>query len=119
MEAIIPQSITDKINVLFTYVKNLYNSFHDLTTKYFVVDNSNNFISVKGNYFTINTTSKYLNFGDPSSPQTIIFYGTDNPESIIYEETIPGGSLFLTQNNGGEGYLYVNDSWEKIVTTPI
>ncbi len=123
MESIIPQSVTDKINILFTYVRNLYNSFHDLTTKYFLVDNSNNIVTAQGKYFTINVTDKHINLGANPS-EILIFYGTGDLDSLIYDY-VPNGSLFLTQNNGGEGYIYTeytnnqgNQShrWQRIVT---
>ena len=38
MNNIIPQSINDKINTLFTLVNRVYGSFVDLTSNYFFID---------------------------------------------------------------------------------
>lgn len=114
MDNIIPESINDKISVLFTLVNNLYKTFADLTANFFIVDNTNNRVSVEGNTFTINTNNQQINLGTATSPNVMILHGTGEPSSITVTG-IPNGSLFLTQNNNGEAYLRVSSSWKKLL----
>lgn len=121
MNNIIPTSINEKINTLFTYINNLYKSFIDLTTKFYVVDTQNNRPIIRGDYLTIDTSNNYINLGSGDPPKINIIYSTDDistfisPGGIGADLTIPNGSLFLTQYNNGEVYIKNNDFWFKIL----
>lgn len=115
MENIIPQNINDKFNVLFKYVNNLYDSFVNLTGNYFIIDEQNNQVTITGNTFTINTNNKKINLGEQLIPDVSLLH-TTNVDDINNETTAPDGSLFLSNDNYGEGYLKINDKWEQICT---
>jgi hypothetical protein len=115
MENIIPQTINDKFNVLFKYVNNLYDSFVNLTGNYFIIDEQNNQVTITGNTFTINTTDKKINLGEQADPDVVLLH-TNDVDDIINETSAPEGSFFLSNDNFGEGYLKVNDTWEQIST---
>jgi len=115
MEDIIPQSINDKINVLFTYVNNLFSSFANLTSNYFVIDDVNNQISVTGNTFTIDTTEHKINLGSQLNPGMCILH-TDEENVVATETDVPNGSLFLASTNSGEFYLKIDSVWTQIGT---
>jgi hypothetical protein len=116
MNNIIPQSINDKINTLFTLVNRVYESFVNLTSNYFFIDTSSNEVSISGNTFTIDVSNNQINLGDKTDPDIMILHGTSDI-STITQTNIPNGSLFLTQYNDGEAYLRVNGEWKKIITT--
>ena len=115
MDNIIPQSINDKFNVLFKYVNNLYSSFLTLTATYFIIDDTNNQVSVKGNTFTINTIQKKTNYGEFSTPDLCLLHSTSQTD-IINEDQVPNGSLFLLNSSYGESYLKISDIWTQICT---
>jgi hypothetical protein len=110
MDDIIPQSFNDKLNVLFKYINNLYNSFANLTANYFIVDDKTNQVSVKSKNFTIDTDEKKINLGNILKPDINILYTNDNND-IKNEITAPNGSLFLSNSNNGEAYIKLNKQW--------
>ncbi len=115
MNNIIPPSINDKFNVLFKYVNNLYSSFLTLTATYFIIDDTNNQITVKGNTFSIDTTQQKINYGSLLSPDLCLLHSTEQTD-IINEDSVPNGSLFLLNSNYGESYLKLSDVWTQIST---
>lgn len=115
MNNIIPPSINDKFNVLFKYVNNLYNSFLTLTANYFIIDDTNNQISVKGNTLSIDTVQQKINYGSFLSPDLCLLHSTEQTD-IVNEDNVPNGSLFLLNSNYGESYLKLSDVWTQIST---
>ena len=115
MDNIIPQTINDKFNVLFKYVNNLYDSFVNLTGNYFIIDEQNNQVTITGDTFTINTNDKKINLGEQLDPDVVLLY-TNNVDDVLNETTAPEGSMFLSNDNSGEGYLKIDDKWTQIST---
>lgn len=115
MDNIIPQTINDKFNVLFKYINNLYDSFVNLTGNYFIIDEQNNQVTITGDSFTINTNDKKINLGEQSDPDIVLLH-TNNVDDVINETSVPDGSMFLSNDNSGEGYLKIDDKWTQICT---
>lgn len=115
MDNIIPQTINDKFNVLFKYVNNLYDSFVNLTGNYFIIDEQSNQVTITGDSFTINTNDKKINLGEQLDPDVVLLH-TNNVDDVLNETAVPDGSMFLSNDNFGEGYLKINDKWTPICT---
>ncbi len=110
MDDIIPQTFNDKINILFTHINNLYKAFANLTANYFVVNDTNNTVSVTADTFTINTTEKRINLGSETNPDVCLMHtGTEN-------SSIPDGSVFFSNSGYGNMYLKISDKWTQICT---
>ena len=113
MNTIIPDSINDRISVLFTHINNLYKTLTDLTANFFIINNTTNTLTVTGDTFTIDTTLSQINLGSQSNPDSMLIHGTGSPSVIDTDITPPNGSLYLTQNALGEAYLKINGAWVK------
>ena len=113
MNTIIPDSINDRISVLFTHINNLYKTITDLTANFFIINNTTNTVAINANTFTIDTTLSQINLGSQSNPDSMLIHGTGPTSEIstYISPTPPDGSLYLTQNALGEAYLKVNGEW--------
>jgi len=117
MDNIIPPSVNDKFNVLFKHINNIYETFINLTSNYFIIDEQNNKITVTGDVFTIHTDDKKINFGSNEPIVSLIY--TDNSDDISNETNATDGSIYLSNDNFGEGYLKVDEKWTQLCTTDI
>ena len=107
MNNIVPESVNDRMGVLFKQINNATSAISNLSKNY-ISDLSDNSLVIKGSTFTINTENSAIFLGNKTNPDSMILYGTGDT-STITQENVPNGSLYLTNDNIGEAYLKVND----------
>ena len=112
MNNIVPDSVNDRINVLFKQINNATNVLTNINKNY-IVDLSDNSLLIKGSSFTIDTDNSGIILGNKLNPDSMILYGTSDPTTISITN-VPNGSLYLTSDNLGGAYIKVNDVWQEI-----
>ena len=113
MNNIVPDSVNDRINVLFKQINNANNTIIKFNKNF--VDSSDNSLIIKSNTFIVDTDNSGILLGDKTNPDSMILYGTGAPDTITITN-VPDGSLYLTKDNLGTGYIKQNNIWKEILT---
>ncbi len=115
MNNIVPDSVNDRINVLFKQLNSVNKTIKNINSDY-LYDSSDHSLVIKGSSFTINTDNSGIFLGDKTTPDSMILYGTDDPTTISISG-VPNGSLYLTKDKLGAGYIKTNGEWLQLATT--
>ena len=111
-ENVSSNTFNGKIDNGSTQINNSYKSLVDLTSSIFDINTNDRSVTINKSKFIIDTELNEIRLDDHDNPTSMILFNTTDASGL--SNISPNGSLFLTQNNEGEGYLKRNNRWKKI-----